>query len=394
MILADRLGYFRSNVFDAMDRVKATVAATGQSIVDLSLGSADLPVAPHILRAIEAALQDPSTYGYQLFASTAAFRMAVATWYERRFGLKVDPEREVLTLIGSQEGTAHLPLAVMNPREYALVLDPGYPSHVGGVYLAGGQVYPLPLRAENQFLPDLEAVPLAVREQAKLLILSYPHNPTAAVAPLAFFEEAVTFCDRHGIILVHDFPYVDLVFDRERAPSIFEVDRDRQVGIEFYSLSKSYNMGGFRIGFAIGRADCIAGLRQVKSVIDFNQYAGILRGAIAALTEDQACVRQTCETFRTRRDAFVQALADHGWFVPLPPATMYVWAQLPPPWHQDSLGFCQSLVKATGIAAAPGSGFGQGGEGYVRFALVRDRPCLEIAAAHIAAFTLKEGSLL
>ncbi|WP_448514749.1 aminotransferase class I/II-fold pyridoxal phosphate-dependent enzyme, partial [Parathermosynechococcus lividus] len=172
MILADRLGYFRSNVFDAMDRVKATVAATGQAIVDLSLGSADLPVAPHILRAIEAALQDSSTYGYQLFASTAAFRAAVATWYERRFGLKVDPEREVLTLIGSQEGTAHLPLAVMNPCEYALVLDPGYPSHVGGVYLAGGQVYPLPLRAENQFLPDLEAVPLAVREQAKLLILS------------------------------------------------------------------------------------------------------------------------------------------------------------------------------------------------------------------------------
>ncbi|XFA73973.1 LL-diaminopimelate aminotransferase [Thermosynechococcaceae cyanobacterium Okahandja] len=390
MILADRLRYFRGNVFDAMDRVKAAVAAAGQSIVDLSLGSADLPVAPHILSAIETSLRDPSTYGYQLFASTAAFRAAVATWYERRFGLPIDPEREVLTLIGSQEGTAHLPLAVMNPEEYALVLDPGYPSHVGGVYLAGGQVYPLPLRPENQFLPDLDAVPLRVREQAKLLILSYPHNPTTAVAPLTFFEAAVQFCDRHGIILVHDVPYGDLVFAGERAPSIFEVDRDRQVGIEFYSLSKSYNMGGFRIGFAIGRADCIGALRQVKSVIDFNQYAGILRGAIAALTGDQTCVQQTREIFRTRRDAFVQALGDHGWPVPLPAATMYVWAKLPPPWQQDSLGFCQSLVKATGIAAAPGSGFGQGGEGYVRFALVRDRPCLEIAAAQIAAFTLGE----
>lgn len=392
MILADRLAHFRSNVFDAMDRVKAAVAATGQSIVDLSLGSADLPVAPHILAAIETALRDPSTYGYQLFASTAAFRTAVARWYEQRFGLKVDPEREVLTLIGSQEGTAHFPLAVMNPQEYALVLDPGYPSHVGGVYLAGGQVYRLPLHADNQFLPDLEAVPATVREQAKLLVLSYPHNPTTAVAPLTFFEEAVAFCDRYGIILVHDFPYVDLVFDQERAPSIFEVDRDRQVGIEFYSLSKSYNMGGFRIGFAIGRADCIAALRQVKSVIDFNQYAGILRGAIAALTGDQSCVHQTRAIFRTRRDAFVQALRDHGWSVPLPPATMYVWAALPPPWHQDSLGFCQSLVKTTGIAAAPGSGFGQGGEGYVRFALVRDRSCLEIAAAQIAAFALEEAS--
>ncbi len=386
MILADRLGYCGNNVFDAMDRVKAAVAATGQTIVDLSLGSADLPVAPHILEAIETALRDPSTYGYQLFASTAAFRSAVATWYERRFGLQVDPEREVLTLIGSQEGTAHLPLAVMNPQEYALVLDPGYPSHVGGVYLAGGQVYPLPLRAEHQFLPDLEAVPLRVRQQAKLLILSYPHNPTTAVAPLAFWERAVQFCDRHGILLVHDFPYVDLVFEGEPAHSIFEVDRDRQVGIEFYSLSKSYNMGGFRIGFAIGRADCIAALRQVKSIIDFNQYAGILRGAIAALTGDQTCVHQTCQTFRDRRDAFVQALQNHGWSVPLPPATMYVWAALPAPWQQDSLGFCQALVKATGIAAAPGSGFGKGGEGYVRFALVRDRPCLEMAAAQIAAF--------
>lgn len=387
MRLADRLRYFQGNVFDAMDRAKAAVAATGRPIVDLSLGSADLPVADHILAAIEASVRDAGTYGYQLFASTAAFRQAVATWFERRFGLRVDPEREVLTLIGSQEGTAHLPLAVMNPQEYALVLDPGYPSHAGGVYLAGGQVYPLPLRSEDHFLPDLAAIPLMVREQAKLLILSYPHNPTTAVAPLDFFKTAVKFCDRYGILLVHDFPYVDLVFDGERAPSIFEVDRDRQVGIEFYSLSKSYNMGGFRIGFAIGRADIIAALRQIKSVIDFNQYAGILRGAIAALTGDQTCVQQTREIFRQRRDAFVQALGDHGWPVPLPPATMYVWAQLPAPWQRDSLGFCQALVQATGIAAAPGSGFGEGGEGYVRFALVRDRPCLEVAAAQIAEFS-------
>ncbi|MDG2992047.1 LL-diaminopimelate aminotransferase [Candidatus Synechococcus calcipolaris G9] len=384
--LADRLANLEGNVFAGMDRVKAVARQSGQDIIDLSLGSADIAVADEILAEIQLALWDPQSHGYQLFQSTRPFREAAAQWYQRRFGLEMDPETEVLALIGSQEGTAHFPLALLNPGDYALVLDPGYPSHAGGVHLAGGRIYPMPLRPENDFLPMLSDVPATILAQAKLLILSYPHNPTTAIAPLSFFQEAVQFCQRHGLVLVHDFPYVDLVFDAPPAPSIFQADRDRSCSIEFFSLSKSYNMGGFRLGFAIGRAQLIQALAQIKSVIDFNQYAGILRGGIIALNSPHHQIQATIDTFRDRRDRFIEVLQDQGWPVTTPPATMYIWAPLPDPWHHNSLGFCQELLLHTGVAASPGSGFGPTGEGFVRFALVRDRQTLTLAAERIMDF--------
>jgi aspartate/methionine/tyrosine aminotransferase len=382
--LADRLKALQSNVFADMDQAKAKAKSAGLEVIDLSLGSSDLPAPPHVLEAIAQSLPDASTHGYLLFHGTQGFRQAAAQWYEHKFGVAVDPETEVLPLIGSQEGTGHLPLAVLNPGDFALLLDPGYPSHAGGVYLAGGQIYPMPLLAENQFLPVFADIPEPVLAQTKLMVLSYPHNPTTATASLDFFQEAVAFCQQHGLVLAHDFPYPDMVFTPETPPSVLQADRQKTVSIEFFTMSKSYNMGGFRVGYAIGNCDLIRALRQVKAAIDFNQYLGILNGASAALTGSQESVAIAVETFRQRRDTFIAALHQIGWQVPTPTAALYVWAKLPEPWATDSIGFCRELVAQTGVAASPGAGFGKAGEGYVRFALVHEPPILQEAVRRIA----------
>ncbi|NJO40908.1 MAG: LL-diaminopimelate aminotransferase [Cyanobacteria bacterium CRU_2_1] len=386
MQFAHRLTSLRSNVFADMDQAKARARAAGRDLIDLSLGSSDLPTSSHVLEAIAQSLRDPTTHGYLLFHGTQAFRQAAAQWYTQRFGILVDPETEVLQLIGSQEGTAHLPLAVLNPGDFALLLDPGYPSHAGGVYLANGQIYPMPLLAKNSFLPMLEDIPAPVLAQARMMVLSYPHNPTTAVAPLAFFQKAVAFCQQHDLVLVHDFPYADLTFDGITPCSVLQADPAKTVSIEFFTLSKSYNMGGFRVGYAIGNPELIRALRQVKAAVDFNQYRGILNGAITALTGSQEGVKAVIATFRQRRDAFIQAMHQIGWQVPTPSATMYIWAKLPDQWASDSIGFCTQLVEATGVAVSPGAGFGKSGEGYVRFALVHDPALLEIAVDRIAKF--------
>jgi len=386
MQLSDRLKPLQTNVFADMDRAKAAARATGCDIIDLSLGSSDLPTAPHVLEAIAASLSDSHSHGYLLFHGTQAFRQVAAHWYYQKFGVAVDPETEVLPLIGSQEGTGHLPLAVLNPGDFALLLDPGYPSHAGGVYLAGGQIYPMPLRAEHNFLPVFSEIPVQVLAQAKLMVLSYPHNPTTAVASLEFFQTAVQFCDQHDLVLAHDFPYVDLYFEGEPPPSILQADPGKTRSIEFFTMSKSYNMGGFRVGYAIGNAELIRALRQIKAAIDFNQYLGILNGAAAALSGSQATVKTTVETFRQRRDAFVAALNQIGWMVPAPKTALYVWAKLPPFWATDSLKFCTQLVERTGVAVSPGAGFGKLGEGYVRFALVHESQRLQTAVDRIAKF--------
>ncbi len=413
MQFAQRLQPLQSNVFADMDRAKSMAVAAGRHLIDLSLGSSDLPAEAHVIEAIAHSLHDPSTHGYLLFNGTRAFREAVAHWYEQKFGIRVNPETEVLPLIGSQEGTAHLPLALLNPGDFALLLDPGYPSHAGGVHLASGQIYPMPLLAENDFLPVFADIPTPVLNQSRMMVLSYPHNPTAAIAPLSFFQEAVAFCQNYNIVLVHDFPYVDLVFaesgeweqktekefssiipllpapcsfSSSLVPSILQADPDKSVSIEFFTLSKSYNMGGFRIGYAIGNAELIQALRQVKAAVDFNQYQGILNGAIAALTGPQAGVTTAVNTFRQRRDTFITALHRIGWHVPTPNATMYIWAKLPSSWSQNSIEFCTELVKQTGVAASPGAGFGKSGEGYVRFALVHEPSVLETAVERIAEF--------
>ena len=388
MQLARRLESLDQNVFADMDYAKNQAKNGGQEIIELSLGSSDLPVESSTIKAIADALDNPDTHGYLLHSKTKDFRVAVAEWYRKKYQISVDPETEVLQLIGSQEGTAHLPLAILNPGDIALLLDPGYPSHAGGVHLAGGTIYPMPLLAKNNFLPIFNEIPRNILDKSKMMVLSYPHNPTTAIAPLAFFQQAVNFCRQHNLVLIHDFPYGDLVFGSQTdlAPSILQADVQKELSIEFFSMSKSYSMGGFRVGYAIGNKKLIKALRQIKAVVDFNQYRGILDGAIAALSGDQASVTKTVTTFQERRDVFVQALQEIGWQVSTPPATMYIWAKLPEPWQNNSIDFCTKLVAQTGVAVAPGAGFGQAGEGYVRFALVKDPATLRKAARKIQQF--------
>ncbi len=392
MQLANRLKALQKNVFAQMDQAKAQSAASGHKIIDLSLGSLDLSPPKSVITTIEKSLYDPSNYGYLLYHGTKNFRETVAHWYTKKFGIPVNPETEVLQLIGSQEGTAHLPLAILNPGDYALLGNPCYPSHPGGVYLAGGKPYYMPLLAENDFLPIFGDIPNEIIQKARLMILNYPHNPTTAVASLDFFQEAVVFCKENNITLIHDFPYGDIVFEENYiSPSIFQVDTKKDISIELFSFSKSYAMGGFRIAYAIGNATLIQALKQVKSNIDFNQYKGILAGAMTALNGSQECLKETVNILKNRRDVFVKALNDIGWEIPLPKATMYVWAKLPPPWENNSMDFCTKLVANTGVAAAPGSGFGSSGEGYIRFALVRDTEILTEAVEKIALFMGKNS---
>jgi len=386
MHIAERMKPLQANVFADMDRAKAQARAAGQTIIDLSLGSSDLPADTHVLKAIAAALPDESTHGYCLFSGTQSFREAAAQWYTQKFGVAVDPETEVLLLIGSQEGTAHLPLAILNPGDFALLMDPGYPSHAGGVHLANGQIYTMPLRQDQGYLPQFEEIPAPVLEQARMMVLSYPNNPTTATATLGFWHRAVAFCKQHQIALVHDFPYGDVTFTGKPGVSVLQADPDKETSIEFFSMSKSYNMGGFRVGYAIGNRELIQALRQVKANVDFNQYPGIQRGAIAALTGPQEAVQRMITTFRQRRDTMVAALHRIGWSVPIPDATMYIWAELPAPWGQKSMEFCTRLVETTGVALAPGIGFGKSGEGYVRMALVHPPQVLDQAVAKIHQF--------
>ncbi|MGP0127706.1 MAG: LL-diaminopimelate aminotransferase [cyanobacterium endosymbiont of Rhopalodia musculus] len=387
MRFANRLKALSGNVFVDMDQAKAEAISAGKTIIDLSLGSSDLQAPNVAIAAIEKSLHDPTTHGYLLYHGTLTFREAVAKWYTHRFDVEIDPQTEVLLLIGSQEGTGHLPLAILNPQEIALLLDPGYPSYAGGVYLAGGQIHTMPLLAENQFLPVLADIPTSVLAKARLMVLNYPHNPTTSMASLSFFEETVKFCQQHDLVLVHDFPYADIVFDEIKSPpSILQADPNKSSSIEFFTFSKSYNMGGFRIGFAVGNAELVTALRKIKAIIDFNQYRGVLDGAIAALEGSQETVKQTVAEFQKRRDVFIKALNNINWLVESPQATMYVWAKLPEPWQNKSTEFCRQLVLKTGVAVSPGAGFGKQGEGYVRFALVHNPDVLEVAVKQIAGF--------
>jgi aspartate/methionine/tyrosine aminotransferase len=392
MKFSHKLKQLSHNVFAEMDTAKAKVKAQGKTIIDLSLGSSDLPTPEAVIQTIKESLDDPSTHAYVLHNATLEFRQEVAKWYSKRYGISINPETEVLPLIGCQEGTAHLPIALLDPGDFALLTDPGYPSHEGGIYLANGQIYTMSLLAENQFLPVYEDIPQEILTQAKLMILNYPHNPTSATATVEFFRKTVNFCRENDIVLIHDFPYADIYFTgTPQPPSVLQADVNKEVSVEFFTFSKSYNMGGFRIGFAVGNSQVIKALRQVKSVVDFNQYRGILNGAITALKCPDQVVKNTVKIYEERRDYLVKALQEIGWEVASPSATLYLWAKLPQKWTSTSVDFCIQLVEETGVALTPGSGFGKAGEGYVRFALVRSPEILAIATEKIAQFFQAKG---
>lgn len=373
------------SMFNTMDTAKEQARRAGLEIVDLSLGSSDLPAPDVAVEALCRTARQPDTNGYCLFSGTQPLREAAAAWFERRYQQSLDPGRHILTLIGSQEGFAHLLLAISDPGDLILAPDPGYPSYFGAIALAGLELAPLPLLEENRFLPDLAAVPAEVARRARVMVLSYPNNPTAAVAPVQFFREAIEFCRANDIFLIHDFPYVDMVYGDYEAPSVLALPGGMDVAVELYSCSKSYHMGGFRIGWAAGNPDVIAALAQVKGAIDFNQYLGIQHAAIAAINQPRSEVRRAARVFETRRDVLVEALRACGWRAPLPQASMYVWTRLPG-GLTGSFDFAVNLARETGVCLAPGRGFGPRGEGFVRLALVREPEVLRRAVERIQQF--------
>ncbi|MFA7467434.1 MAG: LL-diaminopimelate aminotransferase [Desulfotomaculaceae bacterium] len=379
---ASRLHKLSSAIFNEMDELKEQVEQRGVSVINLGLGSPDQPPAPHIIEAMHRALDKPDNYVYPL-TGKIELRQALARWYQRRFGVELDPVTEVLVLMGSQDGLAHIAMAFVNPGDIVLVPDPGYPIYYASILLAEGEIYPMPLLAKNEFLPDLQAIPEDIARQAKLMWINYPNNPVAAVASADFFARVVEFAKAFNILVCHDVAYCELAFDGYKPVSFLETPGARDVGIEFYSLSKTYNMAGCRLGFAVGNPMVLSALNQVKSNIDYGVFNVIQEAGIAALEGPQECVRQNADTYRRRRDVLVHGLAKLGWPVPSPGASMFLWAPLPPGYQKSAREFALGLLNRTGVLVIPGTAFGEQGEGYVRIALVRDEDALKEAVERI-----------
>jgi len=383
---AARIQQLPPYLFKEIDRLKAELVAKGVDVINLGVGDPDLPTPNHIIRSLREAVTDPRTHQYPSYSGMNQFKVSVAGWYQRRFGVELDPEREVLTLIGSKEGIAHLPLAFINPGDLALVPAPAYPVYHVATLFAGGHSHFLPLTAANGFLPDLAAIPEATARQAKLLFLNYPNNPTGAVADRGFFEQVVDFARTYEIIVCHDAAYSEMAFDGYRPMSFLEVPGAREVGIEFHSLSKTYNMTGWRLGFAVGNAQVLAGLGQVKSNVDSGAFNAVQMAGITALEADQQCVREMCRCYQQRRDVLFAGLDRIGLHPAPLKATFYVWCPTPPGY--SSTAFTSLLLRQAGIVTTPGSGFGAPGEGYVRLALTVSKQRIAEAVDRMSKLSL------
>ena len=367
MKLARRIEKLPPYLFAEISRKIAEKRSQGVDVISFGIGDPDLPTPAHILESLREASLDAANHRYPETEGLPELRQAIAGWYGRRFGVSLDPEREVLPLIGSKEGIGHIALCFIEPGDVALVPDPGYPVYAMGTLLAGGEAYYLPLREEDGFLPDLEAVPGEVLRRARVLWLNYPNNPTGAVADIAFFERAAAFAREHGLALLHDGPYSEVAFEGYRPPSFLEAEGAREVGIEFHSLSKSYNMTGWRIGMAVGNAEIIGALTRVKSNLDSGIPQAIQRMAIAALEGPQGCIEEHNRVYQRRRDRLVAALRDLGLRVSPPKASLYVWARVPE--GSTSVEFATRLLEEAAVVVTPGIGYGPSGEGYVRLSL-------------------------
>ncbi len=374
---ADRIHQIPPYLFAEIDKKKAEMKKKGMDLIDLGVGDPDLPTPKPIIDQLKKASEDPKNHRYPSYEGMIEFRRAVAQWFEKRFHLTFDPETEILTLIGSKEGIAHIPLAFVNPGDYVLVPSPGYPVYRVATLFAGGTPYFLPLLKENGFLPKLSNIPKEVAEKTKLLFLNYPNNPTSAIAEKAFFEEVVAFARRYQVIVCHDAAYSELAFDGYRPLSFFEVEGAKELGIEFHSLSKTFNMTGWRIGFAVGNAQIIAGLGRVKTNIDSGLFQAIQEAGVLALTHFDTPIPETTQIYQRRRDLMVGGLREIGLEVETPKATFYLWVPIPKGY--SSAQFASLLLEKAGIVVTPGNGFGEAGEGYIRMALTVDESRLREA---------------
>lgn len=391
---ANRMKRLPPYLFTVVDNLKRQVRELGIDVIDFSMGNPDLAPPAHAIQALREALSFPGIHRYSKsdLEIEQNFRKAIAQWYDERFGVKLDPNTEVVPCIGSKEGIAHLALAFMNNDDLALIPSPAYPVHFNGIIMAGGILYNIPLREENHYLPDLFSLPKETTRLSKLLMLSYPHNPTGATCDLAFYEKVIHWARDKEIIIASDLAYSDFVFRGKRASSILEAKDAMKHAIEFHTFSKSYSMPGWRIGFAVGNRTVLASLAKTKSYCDFGIFRAIQYAATKTLTGPQGYVKKIVEIYRRRIDCLVDGLNRIGWKTPKPDATFYVWTKLPMKFDEHtSMVFTELLLKETGVAVAPGTGFGEYGEGYVRFALVVPEERIKEALKRIQIF-LQNGN--
>lgn len=374
---------FTTGIFTELAIRKQGAIKQGKDVIDLSVGSPDLSPPAFVVEALVKHAQDTTKYGYTL-KGTSEFNAAVSYFYKNRYGVELDAENEVLQLMGSQDGLAHLATAIIDPGDYVLVPDPGYPIYEASVALAGGIIYPMPLTAENKFLPQLGEIPPEILKKTKMMIISYPGNPVTALADKAFFEQVVEFAKLHNILIVHDFAYSELIFDDNPQISFMSVKGAKEVGIEFNSLSKTFNLAGCRIGYVVGNVEALNILGTLKSHIDYGIFYPIQKAAEIALTSDHTFLLEQVDVYETRRDALIAGLEKAGWQVPKSSATMFVWAKIPVGWTSREFAF--QLIEKEGVAVTPGDAFGTQGEGYVRLALVQSAERLTEAAERIQTF--------
>ncbi len=386
MRTAQRIQNLPPYLFAEIERKIEEARAAGVDVISLGIGDPDRPTPEHIVRALQREAAEPRNHRYPSYRGLDAFRAAVSSWYERRFGVRLDPDREVLSLIGSKEGIAHAPLAFVDPGDATLVPDPGYPVYAIATLFAGGMAHPMPLLEANGYLPDLSEIPSDIARRARMMFINYPNNPTGAVAPLSFFEEVVRFAREYDLVVCHDAAYSEVAFGGYRPHSFLEVEGAKDVGIEFHSLSKTYNMTGWRIGWAAGSAPVIEALGRIKTNIDSGVFEAIQRAAIEALTGPEEPVDAMRALYEERMKAAVDGLSSLGWEIEAPKATFYLWA--PTPAGTSSTEFAAALLEKAGVVVTPGVGYGERGEGYFRISV-----CLEVERIREAFDRMKKAGI-
>jgi LL-diaminopimelate aminotransferase len=380
---SEKVQSMTASIFQEVADRKQIALKRGVDVIDLSVGSPDLPPPAFVVETLVKYASDASNYGYTL-KGIPEFHEAVTYFYKQRYAVDLDSEKEVLQLMGSQDGLAHLATAVINPGDYVLVPDPGYPIYEASVNIAGGVIYPMPLMAENGFMPVLADIPLEVLQKTKMMILSYPGNPVTALADKCFFEKVVQFAKLHNILVVHDFAYSELIYDHHPQISFMSIPGAKEIGIEFNSLSKTFNLAGCRIGYVVGNEQALNILASLKSNIDYGVFYPIQKAAAAALTSNYSVLQDQVKEYELRRDALMSGLLKTGWQVEKSPATMFLWARIPSGWSSRQFAF--ELIEQAGVAVIPGDAFGKQGEGYVRIALVQPAVRLTAAAERIHEF--------
>lgn len=380
-------------VFAEVQALKLEARQRGEDIIDFGMGNPDHPTPGHIVDKMIEAAKKEKNHRYSASRGITRLRHAITEWYQRRYHVDLDPESEAIVTIGSKDGIAHLALALIGPGDVVLTPTPTYPIHAYSVIIAGGEVRGIELRQDSDFFDDLIRVYRQTLPRPKLLVINFPHNPTTAVVDLEFFKKIVEFAKEHGVLVIHDLAYADLVYDGYRAPSLLEIPGAKDIGVEFFTLSKSYNMPGWRVGFCVGNPQIIAALAKIKSYLDYGIFQPIQIASIIALNGPQDCVKETVSRYQRRRDELVAGLQRVGWPVDRPRATMFLWARIPAPYRAlGSLEFSKLLLREAKVAVSPGIGFGEGGGEYVRFALVENEHRIRQAVRGIKRAFSREGS--